>query len=108
MTTSSNVSASHRSNSSAFRSGVIGTSCGAERGEGVDEQAVLGRVHPAGERVERLAVEQRDLDPVDHRSVVDALVDDVVDHHPGMRADAVATLLIGAVDRLDAGELTGC
>src|SRR6478735_7795857 len=107
MTTSSNVSASHRSNSSAFRS-VIGTSCGAERGEGVDEQAVLGCVHPAGERVERLAVEQRDLDPVDHRSVVDALVDDVVDHHPSVRADAVATLLIGAVDRLDAGELTGC
>ena len=53
MTTSSNVSASKRSNSSSF--GVHGPDLlAAEGGEGVDEQLVLGGVDAGGERLERV------------------------------------------------------
>ena len=62
----------------------------AELGEDLDEQAVLGGVDTLGQRVEGVVGIDRDGCRAEDGSVVDALVGDEVDHHPGGAALASA------------------
>jgi hypothetical protein len=56
----------------------------AHGGEHLDEQLVLGAVDPCGEVVEGVAGKDGNIDRGEERAVVDTLVGDEVDHHPGV------------------------
>ena len=64
--------------------GVVGVAVTA-RGEGGDEQLVLGGVDAFGQRVERVVGVDRHDGGGEHRAVVDALVGHEVHHHAGAR-----------------------